>query len=100
MAREAELLPVRYFHVVFTLPDTVNGLCLQYPTRMYKLLFEASWETIDAFSNDPKHLGAQVGMTSILHTWGQNLSLHPHLHCIIPSGGVTIRQKWKHAFQA
>ena len=97
MGREADLLPVRYFHVVFTQPDTVNGLCLQYPAQMYKMLFEASWETIDAFSRDPKHLGAQLGMTSILHTWGQNLSLHPHLHCIIPSGGVTIRQKWKHA---
>jgi hypothetical protein len=97
MGREADLLPVRYFHVVFTLPDSLNGLSLQYPAQMYKLLFEASWETIAAFSRDPKYLGAQVGMTSILHTWGQNLNFHPHLHCIIPSGGITIRGKWKHA---
>lgn len=95
-ARENELLPVAYFHVVFTLPAELNTLCLQYPKMMYDSLFAAAWDTICTFAMDPKHLGAVPGMISILHTWGQELTLHPHLHCIIPAGGITSCGQWKH----
>lgn len=95
-AREKELLPVAYFHVVFTLPSELNSLCMQYPKLMYDSLFDASWDTINTFAKDEKHLGATTGMISILHTWGQQLTLHPHLHCIIPAGGLTKEGKWKH----
>lgn len=94
-AREKELLPVAYFHVVFTLPSELNILCMQYPKIMYASLFDAAWDTINTFSKDEKHLGATSGMISILHTWGQQLTLHPHLHCIIPGGGLTQEGKWK-----
>ena len=97
MKREEELLPVPYFHVVFTIPNALNSLCLQQPKMMYQLLFKTAWQTIQVFAKDPKYLGAKVGMTAILHTWGQNLSLHPHLHCIIPGGGLTPQGKWKSA---
>jgi len=96
-AREKELLPVGYFHVVFTLPSELNALCMQYPSIMYASLFDAAWDTINTFAQDPKHLGATTGMISILHTWGQQLTLHPHLHCIIPAGGLTKDGKWKHS---
>jgi hypothetical protein len=95
-ARTEELLPVKYFHVVFTLPDKLGGLCMAYPKAMYDLLFSTSWNVIKTFSSDPKMLGARTGMFSILHTWGQNLSLHPHLHCVVPAGGLTAEGKWKH----
>ena len=94
-AREKELLPVAYFHVVFTLPSELNTLCMQYPRIMYASLFDAAWDTINTFSKDEKHLGATTGMISIMHSWGQQLTLHPHLHCIIPSGGLTKQGKWK-----
>ena len=94
-ARENELLPVPYFHVVFTLPDELSGLCMQYPRIMYSSLFAAAWDTVNTFSKDQTHLGATTGMISILHTWGQQLTLHPHLHCIIPGGGLTKQGKWK-----
>lgn len=97
MERENDILPVKYFHVVFTIPDTLNSLCMHYPKILYDNLFHAAWETISGFSINPKFLGAETGMVAILHTWGQNLSLHPHLHCIIPGGGLTIRNKWKQA---
>lgn len=96
-AQHDKLLPVKYFHVVFTMPDSLNKLCLYQPKMMYSLLFKAAWYTINTFAKDHKHLGAQTGMTTILHTWGQNMSLHPHLHCIIPAGGITKYGKWKHA---
>lgn len=96
-AREAELLPVPYFHVVFTLPDTLNPLALHQPKAVYDALFEAAWGTVRVFGKDPKHLGAATGMISILHTWGQQLSLHPHLHCIVPGGGLSGQGKWKTA---
>jgi hypothetical protein len=95
--REAELLPVPYFHVVFTLPDTLNQLAMYQPKAVYDSLFEAAWQTVRCFAKDPKHLGAKAGMIAILHTWGQTLSLHPHLHCIVPGGGLTKNQKWKTA---
>lgn len=96
-AREAELLPAPYFHVVFTLPEILNRLCLYEPAKVYKLLFDTAWSVVRSFAHDEKHLGADMGMISILHTWGQNLSLHPHLHCILPGGGVTPSGNWKHA---
>jgi hypothetical protein len=95
VSREQDLLPVKYFHVVFTLPEQINAFCVQYPQDIYNKLFEASKETIEAFAGDQKHLGAQTGMISVLHTWGQNLSLHPHVHMIIPGGGVTQAGNWK-----
>lgn len=95
--REAELLPVAYFHVVFTLPDTLNPLAMHQPKHVYDSLFEASWDTVKTFGYDAKHLGAQTGMISVLHTWGQQLTLHPHLHCIVPGGGLNKQGKWKTA---
>lgn len=94
-AREKELLPIAYFHVVFTLPNELNILCMQFPRILYASLFNAAWDTIQTFSKDEKHLGASTGMISILHTWGQQLTLHPHLHCIIPAGGLNKQNKWK-----
>jgi hypothetical protein len=90
-ARETELLPVPYFHVVFTLPDILNSLALYKPKIVYDTLFEAAWKTIEAFTSK----GNKAGMISILHTWGQNLSLHPHIHCIIPGGFVDRYGAWK-----
>ena len=95
--REEELLPVPYFHVVFTLPDLLNEAALRWPRLLYDTLFEAAWDTLYTFSSDHKYLGAKSGMIAILHTWGQTLSLHPHLHCIVPSGGLTKAGFWKHA---
>lgn len=96
-AREAELLPTPYFHVVFTLPESLNRVCLYEPAKVYKILFDSAWSVIKDFAHDEKHLGADPGMITILHTWGQNLSLHPHLHCIVPGGGVTKSGHWKQA---
>jgi len=93
--RMTELLPVGYFHVVFTLPSELNQVCLHHPKVIYSSLFKVAWATLQNFSENPKHLGAKMGMISILHTWGQNMSLHPHLHCIVPGGGVTKNGKWK-----
>lgn len=94
-AREADLLNCKYFHVVFTLPQELNIVALQAPSIFYKVLFKTAWSTLKDFGNTPKFLGAQAGMIGVLHTWGQNLSLHPHLHCIVPSGGVTRSGQWK-----
>ena len=76
-----------YFHVVFTLPHALNPLCQRHPRLLYDLLFRASAQTMLEVAADPRHLGARIGFLSILHTWGQNLRLHPHLHCVIPAGG-------------
>jgi hypothetical protein len=94
-ARQDELLPVPYFHVVFTLPDALNKLSIYQPQVCYNLLFKTAWSVINSFGHDPKWLGAQPGMISILHTWGQTLTLHPHLHCIVPGGGLTKAGNWK-----
>ena len=91
--REEELLPVPYFHVVFTLPDAINALAIHAPKMVYEILFDAAWETLQQFG---KNKGVQMGMVSILHTWGQNLSLHPHLHCIVPGGGIDKNGNWQH----
>ena len=88
-AREAELLPVPYFHVVFTLPQQIGGLALQNAREIYRILFRAASETLLTIAADPKRLGAAIGFLSVPHTWGQNLHLHPHLHCIVPGGGIS-----------
>jgi hypothetical protein len=96
-ARIKELLPSSYFHVVFTIPHELNPFCLSNSKELYTILFKTAWETLKQFSVNPKHLGAEIGMIGVLHTWGQNLSLHPHLHCIIPGGGVAKNGSWKKA---
>ena len=96
-ARSSELLPVKYFHCVFTLPEELRKYCLNYPKKMYGILFRSVWATLNQFSANEKHLGAQLGAIAVLHTWGQNLMLHPHLHLIIPAGGVTKSGHWKAA---
>jgi hypothetical protein len=88
-ARERELLATSYFHVVFTVPHELNVLALDNPRIFYDLLFTASAQTLLKVARDPKHLGAEIGVISILHTWGQNLLLHPHIHCAIPAGGLS-----------
>lgn len=96
-ARKEDLLNVGYFHVVFTLPDGLNSVAYQNPRIVYDLLFKAAAETLFELAADPKYLGAHIGFTSILHTWGQNLMHHPHLHCIVPGGGLNASGKWVHS---
>lgn len=91
-ARKQELLPVPYLHLVFTLPHELNSLILSNDRLIYHLLFKATWKTIQQIAQDKKWLGAQTGMIAVLHTWGSNLSLHPHLHCVIPCGGINKTQ--------
>lgn len=93
-ARKNDLLPVNYFHVVLTIPHELNEYCLKFPAQMYNILFEASAQTVSDLGKDANLLGAQMGMISVLHTWGQNLSLHPHVHMIVPAGGVGEDGKW------
>lgn len=94
--RTTELLPVPYFHVVFTLPSELNQLAMHYPRAVYDSLFSAAWQTLCQFGkNNKKGLNLQLGMIALLHTWGQNLSLHPHLHCIVPGGGIDSNGNWK-----
>jgi Putative transposase/Transposase zinc-binding domain len=88
-AREAELLPVPYFHVVFTLPRAISAIAYQNKAKVYGLLFTAAAEALTTIAADPKHLGAHIGVTAVLHTWGQNLQHHPHVHCIVPGGGLS-----------
>jgi hypothetical protein len=94
LAREADLLPVGYFHMVFTLSDVLNPLCLKHPAMMYDLLFHAVRDTLFSFASDPRHLAAEIGFVAVLHTWGQTLVLHPHLHIIVPAGGFNIQGNW------
>ena len=91
-AREAELLPVEYFHVVFTLPAALGPIALQNPRVVYGLLFRAAAETLQQVAADPEHLGAEIGFLAVLHTWGQNLQHHPHVHCVVPGGGLVARR--------
>jgi len=88
-AREAELLPVPYFHTVFTLPAAISAIAYQNKPKVYGLLFTAAAAVLTAIAADPKHLGASIGVTAVLHTWGQNLQHHPHVHCIVPGGGLS-----------
>lgn len=94
--RQQELLPTTYYHVVFTLPHELNGLVMGNRQLLYNLLLEASSQTLLQFGKDPKYLGAEIGITSILHTWGQNLSFHPHVHCIVSGGGFDGNQ-WQNS---
>lgn len=98
-ARKQELLPVKYFHVVFTVPHDLLELFRFNKKIMYNLLFEKSWETLCLFARDPKLLGAQLGAISILHTWDQQLKFHPHVHFIVPAGGIDKNGKWKNSKQ-
>ena len=88
-ARQSELLPVAYYHVVFTLPAAVAALAYQNKAVVYDLLFKAASETLLTIAADPKHLGARIGLTAVLHTWGSALTHHPHLHIIVPGGGIS-----------
>jgi hypothetical protein len=95
--RTEDLLEVPYFHVVFTLPHDLSALALQNKKVFYDLLFRASAETLIEVAADPKHLGAQIGFLGVLHTWGQNLQHHPHVHCVIPAGGIAPdSSRWIH----
>ena len=88
--RSSELLPVPYFHTVFTVPHQLNSLFLSNQDLLYSLLFKAASQTLTCLALKKKYLGAQIGVTMVLHTWGQNLSFHPHVHCIVPGGGLSL----------
>jgi hypothetical protein len=90
-ARQAELLPVPYFHVVLTLPAAAAEIAFQNKKTVYAILFRTAAETLRTIAADPKHLGAEIGLVAVLHTWGQNLHHHPHLHCVVPGGGLSLK---------
>ncbi len=95
--RQRELLPVEYFHVIFTLPDQLGPLALQHKVVVYNLLFQATSETLLEAAAGWKDLKAKIGFFAILHTWGQKLDLHPHLHCVVPGGGISLDgSRWIH----
>src|SRR3989454_702111 len=97
-ARQRELLPTRYLHVVFTLPRHLAPLVLQNKKVIYGLLFRTSAETLLEVARNPEHLGAEIGFFSVLHTWSQQLNLHPHVHCVVPAGGLSPdHTRWIHA---
>lgn len=87
--RRADLLPVPYFHVVFTLPSVITAIAHQNKAKVYGILFKAAAQTLRIIAADPKHMGARIGHVAVLHSWGQNLQYHPHLHCIVPGGGLS-----------
>jgi predicted Zn-ribbon and HTH transcriptional regulator len=93
--QEDMMLPVVNYHVVFTLPHELNPLCLRNPKLMYDLLFKSAWQTLDTLARDPKWIGGQSAATMILHTWSQTMNLHPHLHCIVPNGGLSKDGSWQ-----
>ena len=94
-ARKADLLPVPYFHVVFTIPESITAVALQNKRVVYDILFRSTAATLRTIAADPRHLGAEIGFIALLHTWGQTLQFHPHLHCIVPGGGLTLDgQRW------
>jgi len=94
-ARKAELLPVEYFHVVFTVPEEIAQLAFYNQKVIYDILFRTTSETLLTIARDPQHLGAEIGFFAILHAWGQNLHFHPHLHCVVPGGGIAPDQtRW------
>ena len=95
--READLLPVRYFHVVFTVPDKLNSLFMMNQKTLYNLLFTTAWEVLNDFGKTKKWIGGKLGATAILHTSGQNLNYHPHVHFIVPAGALMPNGKWKNA---
>jgi hypothetical protein len=93
--RLAELLPVEYFHVVFTVPEQIAAIAFYNKEVVYQILFRTVSATLLTIARDPQHLGAEIGFFAVLHTWGQNLHLHPHLHCVVPGGGLTPDGEWK-----
>ena len=93
--RQADLLPVEYFHVVFTVPAPIAAIAFYNPAVVYDLLFKVTAETLRTIARDPKHLGAEIGLTAVLHTWGSALTHHPHLHCIVPGGGLSPAGQWQ-----
>ncbi len=93
--RTAELLPVPYFHVVFTVPEQIAEIAFYNKEVIYQILFRTVAATLLTIARDPKHLGAEIGFFAVLHTWGQNLHLHPHLHCVVPGGGLSPDGQWK-----
>jgi predicted Zn-ribbon and HTH transcriptional regulator len=94
-ARQAELLPVEYYHVVFTLPAPIADIAYQNKAEIYGILFKAAAQTLITIAADPKHLGARIGLTAVLHTWGSALTHHPHVHCIVPGGGISLDgERW------
>ncbi|MDA3867455.1 MAG: IS91 family transposase [Salinivirgaceae bacterium] len=95
--READLLPVKYFHVVFTVPDKLNSLFMNNQRQMYNLLFCVAWDVLSDFGKTKRWIGGKLGATAILHTCGQNLNYHPHLHFIVPAGALMPNGKWKHS---
>jgi hypothetical protein len=95
--QRALLLPVPYFHLVFTLPHTLNGWVQLHPEVLYRRLFEAVWNTLNRFGRNTRHLRGELGMTAVLHTWGQNLSRHVHVHCLVPGGVLTDSGQWHKA---
>mgnify|MGYP002700427641 FL=1 len=94
-ARQLELLPVDYYHLVFTLPAVIGDMAYQNKRVIYGILFRAAAETLRTIAANPKHLGAKVGVTMVLHTWGSALAHHPHVHCIVPGGGFSAdEEQW------
>lgn len=91
---QADTLPVKHYHVIFTVPHCLNNICLWNDKLYYNLLFKCVWDTLRSFGYT--HYGVESGAIAVLHTWGQNLSLHPHIHCIVPAAGVDLKGKWKH----
>jgi hypothetical protein len=92
--QQKDLLPLRYYHVVFTLPHALNGWIQLHPEVLYNRLFASTWDTLRTFGEDPRRLHGQLGVTAVLHTWGQNLSQHVHLHCLIPGGALQSDGQW------
>ncbi len=92
--RRADLLPVAYFHVVFTVPEAIAAIALQNKAAVYDILFKVAADTVRLVAADPQHLGAETGMIAILHTWGQTLTHHPHIHCLVPGGGLASDGRW------
>jgi hypothetical protein len=91
---QSQTLPVKHYHIVFTLPHCLNSICLFNNQKFYNLMFSSMWSTLRSFGYS--HYGVETGAVAVLHTWGQNLSLHPHIHCIVPAAGYTLDGKWKH----
>ena len=89
-ARQAEVLPIPYFHVVFTVPAPVAEIAFQNKATVYAILFRTAAETLHTIAADPRHLGAEIGLVAVLHSWGQNLYHHPHVHCVVPGGGLSL----------
>ncbi|RLD18315.1 MAG: IS91 family transposase [Caldiserica bacterium] len=92
--QQQDILPVTYYHLVFTLPHDLNGWVQLHPEVIYQLLFQVTWQTLKAFAADPKRLGGKLGVTAVMHTWGQDLGQHVHLHCLIPGGVLTDDNAW------